>query len=209
VPLRRGIPAEAAHTYSSLEDAALKLRGVVTPTLDVDRPLPGCELFEKLERYRVKIAGKRYGVTYAISDLPSGVEGQARYESESDEFVVVLSPDTYKGLEDGIPRARFCLAHEIGHLVLHPRDLMRLAAIPHESPALSRRQTSNHAAYLDTEWQANAFAAALLMPAVGIVSLERSVGTLVPLHLQARFEVSAEAAEIRLRTFRERRTQLL
>jgi hypothetical protein len=207
--MRRGIRAAAIRTYAGLERAAINLRRVVAPTLAVDRALPGQELFENLGAYSITVGSKQYGFTYDVRDLPSGVEGQARYERDDDEFVVVLSPETYAALERGVPRARFCLAHEIGHLVLHPLELMRLAAIPHESPALSRRQTSNHPAYLDTEWQANSFAAALLMPAAGIVSVERSVRALVPLHLQARFEVSAEAADIRLRTFRARRRELL
>lgn len=61
--------------------------------------------------------------------------------------------DVYNGARAGIPRDRFTLAHELGHLVLHAEHrLQRTASLMHVK------------AFQDPEWQANAFAGELLMP---------------------------------------------
>lgn len=69
--------------------------------------------------------------------------------------VVTLSWSTEAKLKRADPRARMTAAHEIGHLLLHCQQ----PVFHYRSPPRNRE--------LDPEWQANTFAAALLMPAVG------------------------------------------
>jgi len=63
-------------------------------------------------------------------------------------------------------------------------------------------------AFLDTEWQANAFASALLMPASAIFALERRSGSLSPVDIAEHFRVSEEAAGYRLDLYTTREPRL-
>jgi Zn-dependent peptidase ImmA (M78 family) len=75
-----------------------------------------------------------------------------------------------------------------------------MAKLPHREAALMR-SSGGHPRYLDSEWQANAFAAAMLMPAEGLASLQGSDHKLDELLLMRRFNVSAQAAQIRINVF--------
>ena len=77
---------------------------------------------------------------------------------------------------------RFTLAHEFGHMVLHNSEVQGFPR------AISRE--SNHKPFRDSEWQADAFAAELMMPA------ERARG-LSAEEIARRFGVSLQAARIR------------
>ena len=66
-----------------------------------------------------------------------------------------------------------------------------------------------HEAYQDTEWQANAFAGTLLMPARGLLILEQEHGELSLAIIAEHFHVSAEAASYRLKLYNERKEELL
>ena len=107
-----------------------------------------------------------------------------------------------------ILRARFSLSHEVGHVVLHPGELIRLSRIPHREAALARGASAPYPVYQDTEWQANAFSAALLMPAQGLYALEQQ-GVLTSVTIQERFQVSSAAAAIRLKNYQQRSHELL
>jgi Zn-dependent peptidase ImmA (M78 family) len=99
------------------------------------------------------------------------------------------------------------LAHELGHCGLHTDQLIRLSQLPRKQQAAFHRGYSDHKPYQDTEWQANNFASALLMPAKGLDGLEKA-GLLNPLAVSTRFHVSAEAASYRLALFAARRAEL-
>lgn len=88
--------------------------------------------------------------------------------------------DVYDAAEKGNGRARFTIAHEIGHAVMHVGTLNR-AGFARTIPA-----------YRDPEWQANRFAAALLMPRL-LVSQYSTVAEVVDA-----FHVSSAAARLRL-----------
>ena len=71
------------------------------------------------------------------------------------ENTMRIRQSVYEGACEGNGRDRFTIAHEIGHYLMH-RDV---------NLALSRLE--NHTkvpAYQNSEWQANTFASALLMP---------------------------------------------
>lgn len=78
----------------------------------------------------------------------AGAEGR----TSAWEPVISLSAGTYAGLLKADGRARMTVAHELGHLLMHCRR-----------PA-SLNRTTKYDALCDPEWQAESFAAALLMP---------------------------------------------
>ncbi len=97
-----------------------------------------------------------------------------------------------------LARRRFSIAHELGHLLLHPGRPLLL----HESVRVNFRDAVSSMATDAEEIEANAFAAELLMPAAAIrdavgraAGLERSK---LVASLASRFSVSAQAMEIRL-----------
>ena len=71
-----------------------------------------------------------------------------------DKWLIELMASTYDNLCKEQGRARFTVAHELGHLFLHQK----------ESPQFARASSSLIQAYENSEWQANTFAAELLMP---------------------------------------------
>jgi Zn-dependent peptidase ImmA (M78 family) len=89
-------------------------------------------------------------------------------------------------------RDRFTIAHELGHLVLH------LQMIKKEKPDAGMRATrhvdSSNENLQRAEWEANWFAAQLLMPRR---EFKRCVDTFGVDHAAKVFNVSAKAAEIR------------
>lgn len=98
--------------------------------------------------------------------------------------------DTYLNAANGIPRDRFTLAHELGHLILHA-DVI---------PEFAYSQTpSNHDFREDAEWQANEFAAWFL------VDPEEKDKIKTPRDIAVNFKVSYEVAGILWRKFRENR----
>lgn len=102
---------------------------------------------------------------------------------------ILIREDVYRLACDGDGMARFTLAHELGHLTLHRPDLIGYAR--------NLPEASNHRAYEDSEWQADCFAAEILMPA-GVIIQER----LSSLEIQRRFGVSAMAADYRIDNLR-------
>lgn len=94
---------------------------------------------------------------------------------------LVLRADVYDGMCNHMGRDRFTATHEVGHLVLHSGGLNR--SIPGRELKV----------YRDPEWQANTFAAALLMPE-RMVRACRSVE-----QVAAEFGVSLDAATLRLK----------
>lgn len=107
-----------------------------------------------------------------------------------DEGRIVLTPSTYDGLCEEDPRARFTVAHEFGHILLHGSNIQ----------GLSRGLDPNrpHKAYCDSEWQADTLAAELLMPADQVMGLDEY-------EIMDRFGVSYAAARIRRRVLSEKR----
>lgn len=77
-----------------------------------------------------------------------GAEARTSYH----EPLIVVSQTTYDKLERGDPRARMTIAHEVGHLLLHCRR------------PITMNKSARYDRHTDPEWQADLFAAALLMP---------------------------------------------
>ena len=204
-----GICADKGQSYQSIERMAARVRRLIAPEVPVDQALPGLKLFERLDRCAVSTAHGKVLFEPAVEELPPGVEGCTRYDKDRNRIIVSLSEASYLALEEDNRRARFSFTHEVGHAVLHFHELMRAGAISHQLAALRRGAPLDHPKYLDTEWQANAFAAALLMPAAGLVAVEEEHEMLTPFLVSFHFKVSDEAATYRLDNFNPRRSELL
>lgn len=92
-----------------------------------------------------------FGIVYdvvAANELPIGIEACCLPEQR----LITLSAETYRKACEDDPRARFTIIHELGHILLaHTRTF-------------HRDTNETIAAFEDSEWQANQFAAEFLMP---------------------------------------------
>jgi hypothetical protein len=206
--ITRGVAAHRPQSYSSLERIAAHVRTRLLPGRSDIEHVPGLELFERLDEYSVSVRGSSLRLQYGVEDLPSGIEAQAHYSVEEKAIVVVLTEATYEDLRAGTGRALFTVGHEIGHAVLHPTELVERRLADVDSRALHRGNAAGHKAFMDTEWQANGFAAAMLMPATGLVKMEQA-GRLDARTVANTYLVSLQAAEFRLKVLADRRRELL
>jgi hypothetical protein len=135
----------------------------------------------------------------AVEDCPQ--EGQTRWDRESSRLEIALSGKTYAQLQEGHPRARYTVAHEAGHACLHTDQIIRLGGMDVSSQVAFHRERTRHDACQDTEWQANAFGSALLMPAEGVDKLFNRLGRIGAQALTEAFGVSMESATYRIGTY--------
>jgi Zn-dependent peptidase ImmA (M78 family) len=202
-----GIRADRSYSYKALEKAARNVRNYLDLSPEV--PVDALQLFEDLDQIRIKVSDESIIPLRERVDLLEN-EGYTRYDDERKIIEIVASDKTYRGLENGSARAAYFIAHELGHCVLHAAQLVRLARLStiEQQAAFHRGGRAEHKPYQDTEWQANAFASALLMPAAGIRLLEEDY-PLTAFRIAMQFRVSLEAAGYRLALYENRRTELL
>lgn len=94
--------------------------------------------------------------------------------------VIRLRVDVYDGMVEGRGRDRFTASHELGHYLMH-RD------VPIQ---FHRAENGRLPAYRDSEWQANRFAGALLMPT------DKMIQCRCLEEVTDRFQVTMEAAGV-------------
>lgn len=196
-------------SYAALEQYAVRARSALLPLQSLIDAISGVNLFEDLHELEIDNRGSVLQVNYAVNELPAGLEGISSYDPDKAEILITLSPQTYSSLESEVPRALFCLCHELGHVCVHTQKLVELSKIPHDVAALHRGEIPSHRIFEDTEWQANAFSAVFLMPGAGLAELERRGVMLTAQELVRRFNVSFDAARIRLDIYRARRSELV
>ncbi len=203
-----GIRADRGYSYRGLERCAADVREQLRlpPTVAINAMM----LFDRLDITAQDGTGQDipiHGYVIELEDL----EGFTKYDRDRQIIEILASAQTYEWLEQDHPRSRYFLAHELGHCLLHTDQLVRLAQMPMAQRAGLHRngQMAAHEVYRDTEWQANAFASALLMPARGLLALEkRHRGGLCPIKIAAHFRVSVVAASYRLDLYNKRKQQL-
>ncbi len=103
----------------------------------------------------------------------------AKYEPITQTLKVRDS--VYDGAFNDNTRDRFTIAHEIGHAILHTNVTQSYA-----------RFNQKPKAFEDPEWQANEFAANLLLPLNDISSTDNAY------HLSNKYNVSIDVANIQL-----------
>lgn len=123
------------------------------------------------------------GVTYHYAERLD--MGDAEGLTFPDQHALWIREDVYLALYRGEGHARFTVAHEIGHLWLHPMPVVALARRP---------QPLSHSLHEDTEWQADTFAAEFLMPAA-----EVRVSCATAREISVKYNVSPQAAMRRLK----------
>lgn len=164
-----------------IREQAMKVRsafGLSEPIIDLAR----------FVEYELSGAGYVY-------DIVSGDEmGDDEAQAFPDSGVIRIREDIYDALIHQDRRARFTIAHEIGHLVLHQGIPLRWVGAPQNN--VSR----THAFFEDSEWQADTFAAEFLMP----VELIQKYCTKA-VEIAEVFGVSLDAALIRLSALRAER----
>ena len=203
-----GIRADRGYSYQRLEKIATKVRDRLNccPTEAINT----LRLFDGLNITVRARTGRRIPVWGSVIELNDS-EGYAKYDGDRRIIEILASPTTYEWLEEGYPRGVYFVAHELGHCLLHTDQLVRLAQMPKAQQAALHRggQVARHETYRDTEWQANAFASALLMPACGLLALEQQHDQLSPVIVAEHFSVSHEAASYRVELYNARKQQLL
>ena len=203
-----GVRADRGYSYRKLEKIAAYVRDRLghSPTEAINTRL----LFDGLDIEVQDGTGRDIPIHGSVIEF-NGSEGYAKYDRDRRVIEILASPETYDWLEKGHPRGGFFVAHELGHCLLHTDQLVRLARMPKVQQAALHRggQEVGHETYRDTEWQANALAGALLMPARGLLILEQEQGELSPDTVTEHFHVSTEAAGYRLELYNDRKEQLL
>ena len=203
-----GVRADRGYSYQRLEKIAAHVRERLncSPTEAINTLL----LFDGLEIQVRDGTGHDIPIRGSVIELNES-EGYSKYDKDRCIIEILASPETYDWLEKGYARAGYFVAHELGHCALHTNQLVRLSQMPKAQQAALHRGGENvaHETYQDTEWQANAFASALLMPAQGLLALEQKFVGLTPAIIVEHFRVSAQAASYRLNLYNARKQQLL
>lgn len=127
-------------------------------------------------RYKLRMAAKKIRKTAGVSDdepfpvvkfletlllaegwqfdiMPDNEMPENYAETIPDEKIFCIRESVYEDAIKGYHRHRFTVAHEIGHLLFHDNLTVSLARNKEPIPK-----------YKDPEWQANTFAAELLVP---------------------------------------------
>lgn len=126
------------------------------------------------------------GVGYDVWERSEMGDDEAR--CLPDEYTILIREDVFDAASEGKPRARFTMAHEFGHLLMHSGV----------SPQLARTKSPIHHWEYDSEWQADTFAAELLMPADQVVARCKTIQD-----IQNIFNVSWKAASIRFQELKK------
>lgn len=201
-----GVRADRVYSYRNLEKVAVYVREQLnySPTEAINT----LQLFDGLDMMVHDRTGQDIPIRGSVIEL-NKLEGFTKYDSDNHIIEILASPKTYDWLERNYPRGGYFVAHELGHCLLHTDQLVRLAQMPRAQQAALHRGGQIHKTYQDTEWQANAFASALLMPARGLLVLEQMYDDLSPVIVAEHFRVSAEAASYRLELYIARKQQLI
>ena len=137
----------------------------------------------------------RLNLGYGVEEL---VGEEAHYDAGTNE--IILDVSTYDALCMDAPRAKFTLAHEIGHALLHGPYLR--SEIGQGRTRHIRYPRKTLAPYEDPEWQANEFAGAFLMPANLMHKATRE--SCSDRQIAEYFGVSLQAAQIRRQKIKNR-----
>ncbi len=204
-----GVRADRGYSYQNLEHFAAYVHEQLkfSPTAAIN----SLRLFEGVDVITVQDGtGQDIPLRGNVIEFEDS-EGFTKYDSDRRLIEILASAKTYDWLEQDYPRGGYFVAHELGHCLLHTGQLVRLAQMPVAEQAAFHRggQLVAHETYRDTEWQANAFASALLMPARGLLALEQKHSGLYPTDIADHFRVSAQAASYRLDLYNNRKHQLL
>lgn len=177
------VPVVHARTWHEVGKKAEKLIEEHYPKL---QHIPGPFPILKFIEFRLR---KTFGFEYAVKELPDGLEAMTDLRKK----IMIFSEETWVSIRAGAPRARFTAAHEVGHVSLHVKDLGPQIL---ENRGVLTLKRGAIPPYRDPECQANAFAAALLIPTYHMKKLLQDEKG--PQEVCEIFNVSLEAACYRI-----------
>jgi predicted transcriptional regulator len=193
-----GIRADRKYSYFAIEQVATELRKMLGAS-ELDR-FDAFKFFEEvIPEMTIECGVGTVALCQAVDDLEE--EGRTKWDPISRRIEVAVSGATYDLLQRNQPRALYTVAHEVGHACLHTEQVIRMGEMSVSSQLALHRNRSQHEAYQDTEWQANAFASAILMPAEGVDRVFARRGRISALALTETYGVSIEAATYRVGTY--------
>jgi len=192
--MSRRVPVVSARSATDIERIAESfIRSYYPELLGKAGPLP-------IEQFIDRRMRKELGFTCDVQPLSPPVEAIMDPVTRR----VIFDTETYDDMMDGFHRARFGGSHEVGHVVLHADYLQEKIL---DGRAIVRLNRGEFPAYQDPEWQANRFAAGILMPRNHVKRLlleGANADDLVRV-----FNVSPEAASIRIDQFQKKRPSRL
>ena len=162
-----------AQSYASIELASNTLRPNLPHMRGEPFKLDCVTIFEKT----LPMAGYNYR-TVEVEDMD-----ECAAFTIPEEKVVVLRDDVYEKLHAGQAFGRSTVIHELSHLALQHHVTLHRGA-----------QIGQHKFYEDSEWQAKALTAALMMP------LDAAMSAKSPGHLAELCGTSVESATYRIKT---------
>ena len=107
---------------------------------------------------------------------------------------IQVRESVYNAACDGDARSRFTLAHELGHVLMHKKQI-----------GMARAINASTKLYCDSEWQANEFAGRLLLPDE---ELKNVIGKQGADEIAKTYGVSYECASIRIDKFKKKTRML-
>ena len=116
--------------------------------------------------------------------VENGIMGNVEGLTIPEINTIRIREDVYEAAMRDEGRARFTLAHEFGHYIMHKDQI-------YNGHTRTKEPLFDHEAYEDSEWQANTFAGVLLMPPPLIIGLSAD-------EVMDKCKVSRSAAEYNL-----------
>jgi hypothetical protein len=183
-----------------IDQIAAAARRDLAPAVPADGQVDMMRVLEAIDGTNVRLPnGVVATVKLAVEDLPKHVLGETRLVD--DRIFLAMGSRTYTMLaHEGF--ARFTAAHEIGHVSMHSSTLTKMKTLSQYEAALARA-TASHNYFVDSEFQANIFAAAFLAPDEGLCFLERH-GKLHVDTVMKTFGMGRKAATARIENYQRR-----
>ena len=185
-----------------IDEIAADARRALSPSTAPDECLDMARILETVDgRKRRLPSGVEATVKLAVEELPKHVLGETRLVD--DRIYIGIAEMTYRLMcvEEGW--ARFTAAHEVGHVTMHLATLTKLKTMSQYEVALAR-VAANHHDSVDSEVQANNFAAAFLAPNEGLRLLDTR-GRMSVESVMCTFGMGRKSATARINNYRRRR----
>lgn len=141
-----------------------------------------------------ELLGDVYDLEPGVAELSDGVEGMTWPDGR-----VQVNEATYRGAHRGQGRPRFTMCHEVYHGLAHRSQIRRVLV---DTGELTLYRRSDIPTQIDPEWQANVFAAALLMPRAMVKLVDKEARNAEIADMVYYFGVSPTAARVRLSSLR-------
>lgn len=158
-----------------LQNGAMKLRNTLAPlnqSVDIIKVVE-CILPQEIQNFSFVI----------LEDDEWNIDGvEAITVSQDGNTCLIIPEQTYRDARIGRGRARFTIAHEVGHVVLHSAESTSLNLARLQNQIYKEDKT------YDPEWQADVFAAELLCPSTEIKNMKI-------MEIQQTYVVSKKLAE--------------